>query len=108
MRCVVFDHEGRAKPPLLIVNRPEFAPRGEVGPAFRRWIGGIRLVTGLACGALEIAHDYANIWAGALAIWLLPVAAFCLCTELVIWVQAKTSRKQPGPASPSLPAPLHC
>src|SRR6476646_3246749 len=74
MRCVVFDHEGRAGQPLLVVNRPEFAPRGEIGPAFRRWVGGICLVAGLACGAWEIAHDYATIWAGAIALRLLTVA----------------------------------
>jgi hypothetical protein len=96
MRCVVFDHEGRAKPPLLIVNRPEFAPRGEIGPAFRRWVGGTCLVAGLACGGWEIAHDYATIWAGAFAIRLLPVGAICLGTELVLWVQAKRSGKQSG------------
>jgi hypothetical protein len=96
IRCVVFDHEGRGRPPLLTVNRPEFAPRGEIGPAFRRWVGGICLVAGLACGAWEIAHDYATIWAGALAIRLLPVAAICLGTELVLWGQAKRSHKRPG------------
>jgi hypothetical protein len=94
MRCVVFDHEGRAGQPLLTVNRPEFAPRGEIGPAFRRWVGGICLVAGLACGAWEIAHDYATIWAGALAIRLLPVAAVFLGVELVLWAQDKWLRKR--------------
>lgn len=94
MRCVVFDHEGRAKPPLLIVNRPEFAPRGEIGPAFRRWVGGICLVSGLALGAWEIAHDYATIWAGVLAIRLLPVAAVLLGVELVLWARGKRPGKR--------------
>jgi hypothetical protein len=94
MRCVVFDHEGRAGQPLLTVNRPEFAPRGEIGPSFRRWVGGICLVAGLACGAWEIAHDYATIWAGALAIRLLPVAAVFLGVELVLWAQGKWPRKR--------------
>ena len=94
MRCLVFDHEGRAGQPLLIVNRPEFAPRGEIGPAFRRWVGGICLVAGLALGAWEIAHDYATIWAGALAIRLLPVAALLLGVELVLWAQGKWPGKR--------------
>jgi hypothetical protein len=94
MRCVVFDHEGRAGQPLLVVNRPEFAPRGDIGPVFRRWVGGICLVAGLACGAWEIAHDYATIWAGALAIRLLPVAAVFLGVELVFWAQGKWPGKR--------------
>lgn len=94
MRCVVFDHEGRGRPPLLTVNRPEYAPRGEIGPAFRRWVGGISLVAGTACAAWEIAHDYATIWAGTLAMRLLPIAAVCLGTELVLWVVAKRSRRR--------------
>ena len=89
MRCVVFDHEGRGRPALLTVHRPEFAPRGEIGPAMRRWAGGICLVLGLGFGAWEMAHDYSTIWAGTLAIRLLPVAAVFLGTELVLWVQAK-------------------
>ena len=94
MRCVVFDHEGRAGQPLLVVNRPEFAPRGEIGPAFRRWVGGICLVAGLALGAWEVAHDYATIWAGALAIRLLPVAAVFLGVELVLWAQGRWPRNR--------------
>ena len=94
MRCLVFDHEGRAGQPLLIVNRPEFAPRGEIGPVFRRWVGGICLVVGVTLGAWEIAHDYATIWAGALAIRLLPVAAVFLGVELVLWAQAKWPGKR--------------
>jgi hypothetical protein len=101
MRCLVFDPEGRAGQPLLIVNRPEFAPRGEIGPAFRCWVGGICLVAGLALGAWEIAHDYATIWAGALAIRLLPVAALLLGVELVLWAQGKWPckrlRRPPAP-----------
>jgi hypothetical protein len=95
MRCAVFDHEGRAKQPLLTVHRPEFAPRGEIGPAFRRWVGGTCLVAGLGCGAWEIAHDYATIWAGTLAIRLLPVAAVFLGAEVVLWGQAKWLGKRP-------------
>jgi hypothetical protein len=94
MRCLVFDHDGRAKQPLLTVYRPEFAPRGEIGPAFRRWVGGICLIAGLGCSAWEIAHDYATIWAGTLAIRLLPIAAICLGTELVLWAQTKWSHKR--------------
>jgi hypothetical protein len=89
MRCVVFDHEGRGRPPLLTVHRPEFAPRGEIGPAFRRWVGGGCLLLGAAFGAWEIAHDYETIWAGTLAMRLLPVAAVLLGTDLVLWIQAK-------------------
>lgn len=94
MRCVVFDHEGRGRLPLLTVNRPEFAPRGEMGPAFRRWVGGVCLVAGLGCGAWELAHDYSTIWAGTLAIRLLPVAAVFLGAELVLWVQKRWSGKR--------------
>ena len=94
MRCLVFDHEGRGRPPLLTVYRPEFAPRGEIGPAFRRWVGGICLVSGLGCAAWEIAHDYATIWAGTLAIRLLPIAAVCLGAEFIFWAQPKWSLKR--------------
>ena len=89
MRCLVFDHDGRAGQPVLAVFRPEFAPRGEMGPAFRRWVGGTCLIAGLACGAWEIAHDYSTIWAGTLAIRLLPIAAIFLGAELVLWAQPK-------------------
>ena len=92
MRCVVFDHEGRAGQPLLVVNRQEFAPRGEIGPAFRRWVGGVCLAAGLGCAAWEIAHDYATIWAGTIAIRLLPVAAVFLGVEFVQWAQGKWRR----------------
>jgi hypothetical protein len=94
MRCLVFDHEGRAKEPLLTVVRPQFAPRGEIGPAFRRWVGGICLVAGLALAAWEIAHDYETVWAGVLAIRLLPVAAVFLGAELVLRAQARRSGKR--------------
>ena len=94
MRCLVFDHEGRAGQPLLVVNHPEFEPRGDIGPAFRRWVGGICLVAGLACGAWEIAHDYATIWAGVLAIRLLPVAAVFLGVELVLWAHGSWPGKR--------------
>ena len=94
MRCVVFDHEGRAGQPLLVVNRPEFAFRGEIGLAFRRWVGGICLVAGLVLGAWEVAHDYVTIWAGALAIRLLPVAAVFLGVELVLWAQGRWPRNR--------------
>ncbi|HEY1965464.1 MAG TPA: hypothetical protein VGG59_11060 [Acidobacteriaceae bacterium] len=104
MRCLVFDHEGRAGRPLLIVNRPEFAPRGEIGPVFRRWVGGICLVAGLALGAWEIAHDYATIWAGALAIRLLPVAVVFLgsswCSGRRANGPANDSARQPAPPRP--------
>jgi hypothetical protein len=95
MRCLVFDHEGRAGQPLLTVIRPEFAPRGEIGPAFRRWVGGVCLVAGLGCAVWEIAHDYATIWAAALAMRLLPVAAVFLGAELVFWAHARRSVNRP-------------
>jgi hypothetical protein len=93
MRCVVFDNEGRGRPPLLTVNRPEFAPRGEIGPKMRRWVGGVCLAAGILLAVWEIAHDYATIWAGTLAIRLLPIAAVFLGTELVLWIQAKRTRR---------------
>lgn len=94
MRCLVFDHEGRANEPLLTVQRHEFAPRGEMGPAFRRWTGGICLVAGIALAGWEIAHDYETIWAGTLAIRLLPVAVVLLGIELVVWGQTRWSGRR--------------
>jgi hypothetical protein len=94
MRCVVFDHEGRGRPALLTVHRPEFAPRGEIGPVFRRWVGGGSLLVGLALAAWEMAHDYETIWAGTLAMRLLPVAAVFLGIELVQWIQAKRTARR--------------
>jgi hypothetical protein len=92
MRCVVFDHEGRGRPELLTVCRPEFAPRGEIGPGMRRWVGGGCLLVGLALAAWEMAHDYETIWAGTLAMRLLPVAAVFLGIEFVLWIQAKRTQ----------------
>lgn len=86
MRCVVFDHEGRGRPALLTVCRPEFAPHGEIGPGMRRWVGGGSLLVGLALAAWEMAHDYETIWAGTLAMRLLPVAAVFLGIEFVLWI----------------------
>lgn len=94
MCCLVFDHEGRANEPLLTVHRPEYAPHGEIGPAFRRWAGGICLIAGLGCAAWEIVHDYATIWAGVIAMRLLPVAAILLGAELVHWAQSRWQRKR--------------
>lgn len=96
MRCVVFTHEGRGRPPLLTVTRPEFADRGEIGPKTRRWVGGACLLAGILLAAWEITHDYTTIWAGTLAIRLLPVAAVFLGAELVLWIQARRAQRRKG------------
>ncbi len=94
MRCLLFDDHGRGRPALLTVNRPEYEPRGEIGPRFRRWVGGICLAAGLGCGAWEMTHDYSTIWAGTLATRLLPAAAVCLGAELVFWAQARRATRR--------------
>jgi hypothetical protein len=92
MCCEIFDSDGKAKPPMLVIMHPNAARKDELSPAWvkRRKIAAI--VSLLAAPALFIADwrsEYEMLWPSIVAVNL-----FLLGLRLLYWNTASSERRK--------------
>ena len=92
MRCDIFDADGKAKPPLLVIMHPTAARKDELSATWvkRRKIAAI--VSLVAAGVLFFADwrsEYELLWPSLLAVNLLPLGL-----RLLYWNTASAERSR--------------
>jgi hypothetical protein len=92
MCCDIFDSDGKAKPPMLVILHPNAARKDELSPTWvkRRKIAAIAAL--VAAPALFIADwrsEYELLWPSILAVNLFPLGL-----RLLYWNTASAERRQ--------------
>jgi hypothetical protein len=92
MCCDIFDSDGKAKPPMLVILHPNAARKDELSPTWvkRRKIAAIAAL--VAAPALFIADwrsEYELLWPSIVAVNLFPLGL-----RLLYWNTASAERRQ--------------
>jgi hypothetical protein len=92
MCCEIFDAEGKAKPPMLVIMHPTAARKDELSPTSVKRRKVIAIASLVAAPALFIADwqsEYELLWPSLLAVNLLPLGL-----RLLYWNTASTERSR--------------
>jgi hypothetical protein len=92
MCCEIFDAEGKAKPPLLVVMHPSAARKDELSPTWVKRRKVFAIASLVAAGVLFVADwrsEYELLWPSLLAVNLLPLGL-----RLLYWNTASAERSR--------------
>jgi hypothetical protein len=92
MCCEIFDAEGKAKPPLLVIRHPSAARKDELSATWVKRRKVVAIASLVAAGGLFVADwqsEYELLWPSLLAVNLLPFGL-----RLLYWNTASAERNR--------------
>jgi len=92
MCCEIFDADGKAKPPLLVIMHPSAARKDELSATWVKRRKVVAIASLVAAAVLFVADwrsEYELLWPSLLAVNLLPLGL-----RLLYWNTASTERKR--------------